>query len=73
MKKLNKFKWVILFLILTSIVYFINSENGKNILNIAKDNFISMLLIIPPIYILIGSSLQNSNGLFLLLNFNIYF
>lgn len=54
MKNLNKFKWVILFLILTSIVYFINSENGKNILIIAKGNFISMLLIIPPIYILIG-------------------
>lgn len=55
MKKLIKeYKWTIGFLIIIGIMGLYNNSYATNSLNIAKSNIITMLSVIPPIFVLIG-------------------
>lgn len=56
-KVLNYLKKYILFFILLiaiTVIYFINKDKGQSAINITLSNMIEMLIIIPPIFILIG-------------------
>lgn len=50
----RKHKITFIFLGLAIFIYFINPSNGINVFKLAKENLISMLMVIPPIFILIG-------------------
>lgn len=43
-----------IFFSIAILIYFISPSNGTNIFRLAKENLISMLMVIPPIFILIG-------------------
>ena len=54
MKFIKKYKLSLFFILIVIIVYLNSPENGKNIIKLATNDFKTMLLTIPPIFILIG-------------------
>ena len=54
MKFIKKYKLSLFFILIVIIVYVNSPENGKNIIKLAANDFKTMLLTIPPIFILIG-------------------
>ena len=54
MKKLKKYLFFISALLITVIIYLIDKETGKKAVDITLFSFKEMLLIIPPIFVLLG-------------------
>lgn len=54
MKKIKVYKWALIFFIAQIIIFFINHSIGKNAFNITLSNLKQMLLLIPPIFIIMG-------------------
>jgi len=54
MKKLKVYKWAIIFFAVQIVIFFINQSIGKNAFNITLSNLKQMLLLIPPIFIIMG-------------------
>lgn len=54
MNKIKKYKWTLFFLLIVILISFYNLNTGLNIIKIAGENFKTLLLIIPPIFIFIG-------------------
>lgn len=50
----KKYKLTIAFLIIALTILFINPNEGKNIFKLAANDFKTMLMTIPPIFIMIG-------------------
>ncbi|MGD9568697.1 MAG: permease [Sedimentibacter sp.] len=54
MKILSKFRWAILLLFIVGGLYLYNERTGINALNISFSNLKEMLLLVPPIFIIMG-------------------
>lgn len=54
MQKIKEYKWSIVFLIILFIIYLINHKLGVSAANIAAVNLGQMLLLVPPIFIIMG-------------------
>ena len=54
MKLFKSYKWALLFLLIQIIIFFINNKIGKNAFDITLSNLKEMLLLIPPIFIIMG-------------------
>ena len=54
MKRLKAYKWAIIFLLVQIAIFFVNNTIGKNAFDITLSNLKEMLLLIPPIFIIMG-------------------
>ena len=54
MNFLIRHKMTFIFLSIAILIYFISPSNGVNVFRLAEENLISMLMVIPPIFILIA-------------------
>ena len=54
MKILRVYKWALLFFSVQITIFFINNTIGKNAFNITLSNLEEMILLIPPIFIIMG-------------------
>lgn len=54
MNFVKKYKLALIFALINLIVFFINPDNGKQIIKLACNDFKTMLLIIPPIFVFMG-------------------
>lgn len=54
MKILQIYKWALIFLLVQIAIFFIDNTTGKNAFNITLSNLKEMLLLIPPIFIIMG-------------------
>ena len=54
MKILKIYKWALIFLLVQIAIFFINNAIGKNAFHITLSNLKQMLLLIPPIFIIMG-------------------
>ncbi|MDR3585211.1 MAG: permease [Desulfosporosinus sp.] len=54
MKLLKVYKWALLFFSVQIVIFFINNTIGKNAFDITLSNLEEMILLIPPIFIIMG-------------------